>query len=440
MYREDDQSASFLDRFLANLEGVHTALEDRIAAAQILFDVRSAPQETLDWLASWFDVALDPSWDEAKRRMFIGHAIDFFQYRGTIRGLTMALHLALDPCADEKIFTAVKPREAIRIVEKYRTRKMPAAALGDPTEAMGLRAVAVTPAWLPEQGRASLNQQYSRFADPSGSSVQEYPLIAPADAEKAAAWSQFSQTTLGFVPSIYAREQNSWQAFLRNRYGLIGNLNAAHQTTYTDFADIFLPRDLPKVAAGQTDWLDFISAPTSLVARYQWQDFLARRYRRAGALNGLYGTTWPGFEAVALPGELPPDGAPLNNWFQFETMVLRMQSVAHRFTVLLPVPASLVFNPEEHQTRMALAQRIVDLEKPAHTVFDVRFYWAMCRVGEARLQLDTLIDQGSRAPQLLPSLVLGQGFIGETYLATPALQAAPDRDVLGREALGITPH
>ena len=442
VYREDDQSASFLDRFLANLEGVHTALEDRIASAQILFDVRSAPKEVLDWLASWFDVALDPSWDEAKRRMFIAHAMDFFQYRGTIRGLTIALHLALDPCADETIFTGGKrrEREEIRIIEKYLTRKMPAVALGDPTQAIGLRTVAVTPTWQPAQGRASLTQRYSSFIDPSGASVEEYPLIAPADATKAAKWSEFSQTTLGFVPSIYAREQNSWQGFLRNRHGEIATLNAAHQTTYADFVNVSLPRDLPQVAAARKDWIDFITAPTGLVERHLWQDFLARRYRRVGALNSAYGTTWTGFEVVALPGELPQDGVPLNNWFQFETVVLRMQSTAHRFTVLLPVPVSLAFNPEEHQTRLALAQRIIELEKPAHTVFDVRFYFAMFRIGEARLQLDTVIDQGSRAPQLLPSLVLNEGFVGESYLATPALEAAPDRHVLGREALGITPH
>jgi hypothetical protein len=87
-----------------------------------------------------------------------------------------------------------------------------------------------------------------------------------------------------------------------------------------------------------------------------------------------------------------------------------------------------------------LAHRIVDLEKPVHTVFDVKFYWAMFRIGEVRLQLDTVIDQGSRAPQLLPNLVLGEGFVGESYLATPALEAAGDGNTLGRDVLGITPQ
>lgn len=381
VYREDSQSASFLDRFLSNVEGLYTSLEDKIAAAQILFDVRSAPRDVLDWLAGWFGVALDPSWDEARRRMFIAHAMDFFQYRGTIRGLTMALHLALDQCADETIFDqgeAARRLEPIRIVERYRSRTLPGVIFGDPTAATGLRTVDVAASWRPDQGSANLNQRYATATGaPVGSPIQ-YPLVPPADAEESATWSQFSISTLGFVPS---------------------------------------------------------SAVPGALTLQLWHDFLARRYRRIKSLNTVYQTTYAGFESVPLPDALPSDGAPLADWFQFESVVLSMQRAAHRFTVLLPVPLSLAFNPDEHQRRMNLSRRIIELEKPAHTVFDVKFYWAMFRVGEARLALDTVIAQGSRAPQLLPELVLGQGFVGESYLAPPVPENVCDRLILGRDPL-----
>jgi len=378
VYREDTQSASFLDRFLSNVEGLYTSLEDKIAAAQILFDVRSAPSEVLDWLAGWFGVALDPSWDEARRRMFIAHAMDFFQYRGTIRGLTMALHLALDQCADESIFEATRPLEPIRIVERYRTRTLPGVIFGDPTESTGLRAVSTGTSWRPDQGRANLNQRYLDALGSEANPLTQYPLVPPTGAQENATWTQFSITTLGFVPS---------------------------------------------------------AATPGPMTLQLWQDFLARRYRRIKSLNTVYQTTYAGFESVPLPNALPFDGAPLADWFQFESVVLRMQSTAHRFTVLLPVPLSLAFNPEEHQRRMDLSRRIVELEKPAHTVFDVKFYWAMFRIGEARLALDTLLAQGSRAPQLLPQVVLGQGFVGESYLGAPAPENACDRFIMGRDPL-----
>ena len=165
--------------FLSNVEGLYTTLEDKIAAMQILFDVRSAPVEVLDWLAGWFGVALDPSWDEARRRMFISHAIDFFQYRGTIRGLTMALHLALDDCADENIFNqsvalqiSVEP---IRIVERYLTRTLPGVIFGDPSEATGPRAGVLTSSWQPAQGRANLNQRYAEVLGRPRSSALQFP-------------------------------------------------------------------------------------------------------------------------------------------------------------------------------------------------------------------------------------------------------------------------
>jgi hypothetical protein len=70
----------------------------------------------------------------------------------------------------------------------------------------------------------------------------------------------------------------------------------------------------------------------------------------------------------------------------------------------------------------------------------VKFYWAIFRIGEARLALDTLIEQGSRAPQLMPRLILDQGFVGESYLAPPVPEDASDRLILGRDPLRNDPR
>jgi phage tail-like protein len=446
VYSEDEESASFLDRFLANIEGFYTALEDKIAAAQLLFDVRSAPAETLEWLASWFGVALDPAWDEAKRRLFISHAMYFFQARGTARGLKMALRLAFDSCADEKIFEPIDapaPRtERIRIVEKFLTRRAPGALFGDPTDQgglNGLRQVTVAQRWDPSKGRDDLRKRYADFKRRMGQSagvIIEFPIESPDDPDERNLWRRFSGETLGFVPSSASVDERSrWRIFLAGKYGNVANLNAAHQKSYADFNEIRLPANLPSTDAARADWTQFVTGNGPIMRR-RWQDFLARRYRRAGAMNQLYRTNWTGFELIPLPENLPADGAPLQDWFQFESLVLPMLAAAHRFTVLLPSPATAVFNLNEHQRNIELARRIVELEKPAHTVFEIKFYWAMFRLGESRLGSDTLIDRGSRSPQLTPEMILGQGYLGESWLAPTTAEGAATRRILGREKLG----
>jgi phage tail-like protein len=386
VYREESEPASFLERWLANLEGFYTAIEGKIAAVQMLFDVRSAPSETLEWLACWFGMALDPAWDDARRRLFIAHAMDFFRYRGTIRGLQMALQLAFDECADAAIFAdrPALPRRpsAIRIVEKFRTRRTPGVVFGDPTDLGGPQLAEQTERWLPAQGGAVLNRRYTDFRGPPGLTpgrLIEFPIKVPTDPAEAAAWQQFSQSTLGFIPSATAADLK------------------------------------------------------------RWQDFLVRRYRRIEALNDAYQLSGPGrltaFAQAQLPNRLPPDGAPLLDWYQFEGVVLAMHRTAHRFTVLLPVPRARALQPAISQQQLDLARRIGELEKPAHTVFDLKFYWAMFRIGEVRLGEDTLLDRGSRAPELMPDMILGQGYLAESFLAPGHPQDVADRYILGREPL-----
>jgi hypothetical protein len=97
---------------------------------------------------------------------------------------------------------------------------------------------------------------------------------------------------------------------------------------------------------------------------------------------------------------------------------------AHRFSVL--VPDELTTEEER------MVQRIVELEKPAHTAFDVRRYWDYFRIGEARLGLDTILGPSSRfTPVLLGSSYLAGGYLAPTPPFDVVSRIVADRDRLG---------
>jgi len=110
VYREEAAAGAFLERLLANPEGINTEIEGRIAGVSTLFDARSAPPEALDWLGSWLGIALDPLWptlhrsDSAttpdRRRLLIRFATRLYERRGTADGLLFSLHLLLEPCLE----------------------------------------------------------------------------------------------------------------------------------------------------------------------------------------------------------------------------------------------------------------------------------------------------------------------------------------------------
>ncbi len=364
VYRQDPDSSSFLDRYLANVEGTATALEDTIAAAQVLMRPQTVPSDWLDWLASWFDLALDPMWDDTRRRLFLANAMQFFAARGTMRGVEIALRFALDRCVKASVYTDTRPRAlaTARIVESFRTRKTPGVVFGDPTDLEPLRLVTTATVWRPKQGGEALEAGYAAYLDSQGLAPAPYPIADPADGESAA-WRQFSQAALGFVPVI------------------------------ADAAS--------------------------------WQDFLSRRYASPGAVVGAYklgGVAPADFTGFEPPLTLPGDGPALLDWFQFQSVVLPMRRKAHRFTVLLPWPMHVLDSSGaelDHVRLQNLATRIVDVQKPAHTLFDVKFFWAAFRIGEARLGDDTLLASGSRVPELVEPAVLGRDYVGTTTLAGP---------------------
>ena len=370
VYRQDRVSSSFLDRYLANVEGLSTALEDRIAAVQVLLHPESSPAEWLDWLASWFDLALDPMWDEARRRLFLANAMQFFAARGTMRGVEIALRFVLDRCVDQSVYANTRPPAlaTARIVESYRTRSTPGVVFGDPTDIEPLWVATSAARWAPAQGRDTLNANYAAYLGRDAA----YPIADPG-AGDSAAWRAFSQAALGFIP------------------------------------------ELPDPA--------------------RWRAFLSRRYANAAAAATAEKLTGPAptdFSDIAPPLTLPADGAGLVDWFQFQSVVLPTERKAHRFSVLLPWPLHVTDSSGaelDHTQLTALARRVVDVQKPAHTTYDVKFFWAAFRIGEARLEDDTLLASGSRIPELIEPAVLGRDYIGTSTLGGAVASDELRRDV-----------
>ena len=121
-----------------------------------------------------------------------------------------------------------------------------------------------------------------------------------------------------------------------------------------------------------------------------------------------------GGAAYGDPAALPGSGSEAD----------RVAATAHRFDVL--VPAGLGTDAQ------AMIERIVAVNKPAHTSYDLRGYYDLFIVGQARLGIDT---QLGASPSFSP-MVVGQGYLAGTYLGFPHPFELPDRIVIDRNRVG----
>lgn len=80
VYSSDEESRRFLERFLSIFQTEWDDLERRIDEVAALFDVDSVPAGApLEWLASWFALPLEGTWDgEQKRRLLAAVTLVYF--------------------------------------------------------------------------------------------------------------------------------------------------------------------------------------------------------------------------------------------------------------------------------------------------------------------------------------------------------------------------
>lgn len=101
-------------------------------------------------------------------------------------------------------------------------------------------------------------------------------------------------------------------------------------------------------------------------------------------------------------------------------------TAAHRFTVL--IPHRFEDGRANGSETIRMVERILELEKPAHTWFEIKEYWNMFRVGEARLGIDSQIGYSAT----FQPLVLGDSILPDTYLGYPYPYNIQDRFVMER--------
>jgi hypothetical protein len=225
--------------------------------------------------------------------------------------------------------------------------------------------------------------------------------------------------------------------------GLVTTLVAAWAAEELDTGEVLqFPALAPPSPARAQDWMTFVRGwlavtytPVGSSSDAEaFRAFLRQRYRRLHDFTsawGLQGTGRPqSFDRVELPVTLPADGVPLHDWIQFVSAVLPIRRSAHRFNVLVPV--RLEESDADREQRLGRVRRVVEADRPGHTAFAVKPYWAALRVGEARVGYETIVGQGSRYAQM----VLGANRLGYAYLPGGAAWRVAGRHVVGRDRTG----
>jgi hypothetical protein len=348
VYQDDPSSASFLDRIMANMEGLFTDTDGKIETVPRLFDARTAVPEALDWLAGWLGLLLDPLWAALQQRRLADPGL-----LGRLDG-PIGSACAVAPSGVGGVGPLAGASGVSRVVADRRR--------------LVIRFARV---------------MYQRRGTPDGIRFALHLLLDPC-----------LETTLDRLKQATIRPDEALR---------------------TELLDLNLPYPTP--TSSDTDLEDLLYA-LLLSPKRPATIRIVERFLTRGGKGLLAGDP----TAAAMTMTSPPASTDPT-----ASYAAAVAATAHRFSVLVPIGLS---TDEE-----AMIGRVVDLEKPAHTFFDVRYYWDLFRVGEARLGIDTTLGDESR----FVSMILGRDYLGDGFLSSNPPGDVRDRFVSDRDRLRCAP-
>lgn len=93
VYRKEMGNNSFLDRYLSIFQSLYDEVRGQIGSLASCLDPRTADLEILEWIASWLDVEEPYMWTEKQLRFLLEHIMEFYETRGTKRGVELFVEL-----------------------------------------------------------------------------------------------------------------------------------------------------------------------------------------------------------------------------------------------------------------------------------------------------------------------------------------------------------
>jgi phage tail-like protein len=83
----------FMQRFMGIFEAILTPIEWNIDNFDLFLDPGTAPSDFMPWLANWFVLTFDSTWNEAQRRQLMAEAHQIYARRGTPWALSRILEI-----------------------------------------------------------------------------------------------------------------------------------------------------------------------------------------------------------------------------------------------------------------------------------------------------------------------------------------------------------